>query len=42
MAAKKPAKKQKKAKDLDVGKTIASEKIKGGARISKSQLIKLQ
>jgi hypothetical protein len=41
MAVKKPAK-QKKAKDLDVGKAKASEKVKGGARISKTQLIKLQ
>jgi len=41
MATKKPAK-QKKARDLNVGKTKAAEKVKGGARISKQELIKLQ
>jgi hypothetical protein len=41
MAVKKPVK-QRKAKDLDVVKSKASEKVKGGARVTKSELIKLQ
>jgi hypothetical protein len=40
MAGKKPAK--KKAKDLEINKTKSSEAVKGGARISKTELIKLQ
>lgn len=40
MPTKKPAK-PKKAKDIGIGKTKGAA-VKGGARISKSELIKLQ